>query len=900
MGTIQLKNNWMVEGFSRGIGLDRGVHRATYKPASAVPAKIPGTIRRALLNAGLIPDPYFGDNAEKSLWVEDMEWWFTTRFPVPREHRDQYLTLEIQGINYSGEVYLNGELLGEPVGMFNPAVYDVSESLRFSGENYLAVRLEAPPDSRTVGILNGRAIEEPYKQLYSIAQFCFGWDWAPHMVPIGIWRPVLLQSTGRGRLRHPRVVTRITGESSARIELSVDIQNLSGQDGGYDLEGRISGEGFNIKPISFQLDRTVGSGESELVETAINISPARFWWPHTMGDQPLYRLELTLTAPDGAVSHRIDQVFGIREIEMTANEGADEIIRKELENETGDVPAVYSMGRVAKSYPWTFVVNGRRMYAVGSNWVPVDSMLDLNRDRYEHLIRLAEDAGMNLLRVWGGGLYETDDFYDICNRRGILTWQEFLSNRNVGRIDRPRLLEGVREAILRLRNNPSLALWCGGNEFDPDDKSSRELVDELSEVVAELDPDRDFHRASPYMGDDHYWGVWHRREPYTAYRRVRPFRSEAGLSAPPGVENMRRFIPEADLWPYNRDMWEYHGERIPKRGHMGKQDYYVNEYGPAVSLADYVRKAQLSQAIGNQFNLEFCRRNKYANSGVLIWQYNDCWPALSWSQVDWYGRPKPSYYHLKRAARPLHLTADYSRYRWEPGEQFRASLHLINDRPDPVDGLKCRAVLFDLDHNILAEHEVVAGIGPDESVQVGELLWDVPADSEPTTFFLHLELGDREGGRLSTNLYWFGVGEVGTAVSGKKKKKDDPDVADYSNLFAQLEQLKPVTLEYKISQLENQEDSGGGGDFLVTVRNPADTLAFNVGLEADDLPAGVRLLFSDNYFHLPPGEAVEVRVSCRALGIRRGRCRPTLSLSGWNCPQTDISLDIDLGDQSSS
>jgi len=196
------------------------------------------------------------------------------------------------------------------------------------------------------------------------------------------------------------------------------------------------------------------------------------------------------------------------------------------------------------------------MFAKGGNWIPVDQLLRLDRDRYDGLLRLFKDANFNLLRVWGGGLYETDDFYDLCDEYGILAWQEFLSNRNFSKIDRESFLNGAESAILRIRNHPSLTFWCGGNEFDPDDQGSREVIDELADLLKKLDPQREFHRASPYMGDDHYWGVWHRMEPYTKYRIVRPFRSEAGLNAPPVSENYRIFTPQNLLWPpdttYNR------------------------------------------------------------------------------------------------------------------------------------------------------------------------------------------------------------------------------------------------------------------------------------------------------------------------------------------------------------
>ena len=277
-----------------------------------------------------------------------------------------------------------------------------------------------------------------------------------------------------------------------------------------------------------------------------------------------------------------------------------------------------------------------------------------------------------------------------------------LSNRSFSKIDRDNFLEGAESAILRIRNHPSLTFWCGGNEFDPDDKGSKTVIDALAELLAKKDPQREFHRASPYMGDDHYWGVWHRMEPYTRYRVVRPFRSEAGINAPPVWENYRRFTPESFLWPPDSTYVEYHGESNIRFTHLKKSLRYANEFGES-STMELITKGQLYQALGNEFDMEFCRSNKFRNSGFLVWQYNDIWPCLSWSIVDWYGTPKPSYYFMKRASRPIHISADYERYLWSAGETFKTDIYLLNDTQNPLNRLTFHAKLIRCDGEILSE-----------------------------------------------------------------------------------------------------------------------------------------------------------------------------------------------------
>ena len=210
------------------------------------------------------------------------------------------------------------------------------------------------------------------------------------------------------------------------------------------------------------------------------------------------------------------------------------------------------------------------------------------------------------------------------------------------------------------------------------------MIDSLAALLTRLDPEREFHRASPYKGDDHYWGVWHGQEPYTKYRVVRPFRSEAGVNTFPVPEDYARFTPPGLLWPLDTTYVEYHGEYNTRFELVKKLNRYADEFGASSSIGDEIQKSELYQALATSFNMEFCRSHKFQNSGVLIWQYNDIWPCISWSIVDWYGTPKPSYYFLKRAAEPVHVAADYERYRWKAGETFAADIHLLNDTEDPV------------------------------------------------------------------------------------------------------------------------------------------------------------------------------------------------------------------------
>ena len=690
-GRIDLGGAWRMMDLTRGVGVARQVYLPGRMPDGTLPIRVPGTVRAALLEAGEIPDPYVGYDNEKSLWVEDKEWWFFRTFEVAADLEGRFIELSFAGTSFLGEAYLNGTLVGRLEGMLNPRAFDVGAALRYGGENSLAVRLEAPPDVRANETGRGLTWYTNRDQLYSIAQCMYGWDWGPHGVPIGIWLPVELRVSGSLRIDRPYVRSRIPSPKQALLTIDLDVTNHSDAPRAAALAGTIVEKDTRRRAAEFERSLSLAPGETRTVTLEVPVREPRLWWPNGMGAQSLYRLDARVS--EGAeLSENASVQLGIRELRLVANENVEAFV-KSMKDDSG---SVYHLGKAIGSYPWTFEVNGFKMFAKGGNWIPVDQLLRLDRDRYGRLLRLARDAHFNLLRVWGGGLYETDDFYELCDEYGLLAWQEFLSNRSFSKIDRESFLEGAAAAVLRLRNRPSLTFWCGGNEFDPDDEGSKAVIDALDALLKRLDPQREFHRASPYLGDDHYWGVWHGKQPYTRYRVVRPFRSEAGVNAFPALESYLRFTPEALRWPADETFVEYHGEYNTRFHHLTKLRRYADEFGAPRSLADLVAKSELYQALANAFDLEFCRANKFSNSGLLVWQYNDIWPAVSWSIVDWYGTPKASYYFQKRAARPVHVSADYERYLWKAGETFAADVHLLDDGDTPVRGATWRARILDV------------------------------------------------------------------------------------------------------------------------------------------------------------------------------------------------------------
>ena len=868
-----LNGTWLMKDYSPGVGVTKEVYIPGKQPKDCLPIQVPGTVRSALLADGEIPDPYYGYDNEKSLWVEQKEWWFFRTFTLGAGEKGKWIDLEFEGASFQGEVWLNGTRVGDLKGMLNPRSLDISGALKYGGTNTIAVRLEATPDARDNLMARGLTWDAPRDQLYSIAQCMYGWDWGPHGVPVGLWKPVRLRVSGPLRIDHPYVVSRINTAAEAVCTVAVDVRNLSSALRKGSVRGLIEEEESGKGAGEFAGEFTLSPGEIRRLTFDITVKNPRLWWPNGMGAQSLYVLRETVSA-GGAVSEESSVSFGIRELKLVENENIAEYI-KTMKTEVG---SQYQLGKVVGSYPWTFQVNGRKMFVKGGNWIPVDQLLRIDRDRYDRLLSLARDANFNLLRVWGGGLYETDDFYELCDRYGILAWQEFLSNKSFSRIDRPNFLEGAESAVYRLRNHPSLTFWCGGNEFDPDDAGSKAVIDDLEALVKRLDPAREFHRASPYKGDDHHWGVWHGQQPYSAYRIVRPFRSEAGMNTFPVAEDYARFTPQSDLWPLDTTYIEYHGEYNVRFQHLKKLMRYADEFGPSASIHGAIMKSQLSQALANSFNMEYCRAHKYQNSGLLIWQYNDIWPCISWSMVDWYGTPKPSYYYQKRACRPVHISADYERYRWAPGETFAADVKLLNDTEDPVTGARYEAKLLSLEGKTLAEVSGPASGASNSSSTIGRIEMKIPEEMNGKSFFVSVALTGGDGKPVSDALY-----PIAVTASAKGD--------DYAGIFAGMDSMPKadvaVTAPIQMRMIEAKY-----GSINIVLSNPTGGLAFFVRVRLLQESASLRTAYSDNYVSILPGESKEIRVTLQNSTPEAHPAELRFEASGWNTPAKSFYMKV--------
>jgi len=705
------------------------------------PAQVPGDVRLDLLRAGKIDDPFYAANNEDSRWVDARDWWYTREVEFALKE-DERAFLVLEGVDYQSAVFFDGKPLGRHTGMFSRQIHELQSSVVMTVAHFatasqssdktssrhsspviakhpcgtrhtLAIRIwgsdALPKLRRTLGQrIWGRIVKpmfappnEPFPDRYATlkCQMQFGWDFAPRLRTCGIWDEATIVIANSVFVRDAFVKCQMTNDKSQIAHVRVSLELDSDREQGVSAQCVVRGKNFAAPAQTFAFDLPLARGV-QTHELAFDLRDARLWNPWDRGEPNLYEIEMEVLSPSSSeFLDSMSTTFGIRSFRLARAPGAP--ARSVTLSHPG--PSERNEG----SEPWTFVVNGQREFVRGANWVPLDAIPGrLTRSDYAARLKQARDANVNLLRVWGGGLKEKRAFYDLCDELGLLVWQEFpFAGATLDRFPRDRaFLDFTREecsAIVRaLRNHPSLVVWCGGNEFNT--RGNHAVVETLREVVERADGTRPFKPASPYRDEAHNWGVWHRLANLRDYRDdPTPFLSEFGLQSLPGIESLKKFLPDDALTAPNA-LWEYHHGELKKLERYaasvvrrGSSDASNQPPSPVTELAlsvskghpshlsmtteDWIDATQRAQAFGLQIAIEHMRRRKGKTAGVAVWQFDDAWPAISWSVIDYYGTPKRAYEELKRLYSPVLASFDYALQPRRRGDVVHGELWLIND-----------------------------------------------------------------------------------------------------------------------------------------------------------------------------------------------------------------------------
>jgi beta-mannosidase len=682
---MKMNDNWKIKHFDVGAARDLEVAAPEYIDYFWMKASVPGDVHSTLIDRNLIEDPFYGHNDLKCQWVEEKVWWYRNTFEFNDEiSKDHRYELIFEGLDTFATVYLNGVELGSTSNMFISHSFEVARELK-QGKNVLAVKFD-PVHVHVKDKVQYYWSGFSKKRIWTRkAQSHYGWDWGPRLVAAGIWKEVHLEKRTFAKIDHVFAKTKSISPEKAIVEVEVDIASFR-KDKEYVVDVNLSYGEDNVS-TKVKVDRKQAT-------VVLEVENPKLWWTHDIGTPHLYQLQVGLLA-DGVKVDNHQEDFGIRTIEVQRTD------------ENGN-PC------------FTFVLNGEKLFAKGANWIPIDSFIGAVPDsRYRHLIKMSKDANMNMLRVWGGGVYEKEVFYDECNRLGILVWQDFMFSCALYPDYNKNFMANVKEEIIhvvkRLRNHPCLALWCGNNENDwlyealfssgeithpfYGEKIYHEL---MPEILEELDPTRLFWPSSPFGGNDHNsreegdthnWQVWHGNieprtfgEPQTVNYSVEGlsfknfkndttlFASEFGMHASSNRYTLGRNIPK-DQFYWGSEEMAYRNKDI----HHPKGILLMEGYtGVPKDLDEYIAYSMLTQAEGLKYGIEHYRRNKPHTSGALFWQLNDCWPGTSWSVIDYYLLPKASYHYARKFYSPVLLTLDH-----EPGKELK--VWVVNDRLDAYE-----------------------------------------------------------------------------------------------------------------------------------------------------------------------------------------------------------------------
>ena len=598
-----------------------------------IPAVVPGSVQTALLKAGRIPDPYIGRNDGIARQESFKTWWLKTKFERPKDVSGERLVFG--GICDSCAIWLNGQKLGEHKGMFAELTYDVS-SILAEGENTLIVRLDPAPQRIGSGEPNDFFIGMNVGWLdTAVINNIYGWHYI-NLPTLGIWRSVSLRASPTVEIIDPFIATQDALAGLIRLHLTL---RGAGENWRGRLIGSIRPENFEGEAYHFACELDSAAREkTELFE--FTVPDAKPWWPVDHGDPNLYRMMLSFLPEAGAPDHK-SFTFGIRAIEMRPTpEGPD-----------------------PEKYNWTFVVNGKPIFVKGANWCTPDALLRFERERYDRFLRLAKDSHMQLLRAWGSGMPETDEFYDLADRYGIMILQEWPTAWNSHNIQPYEILEEtVRHNTIRIRNHPSLVMWGGGNESS---HPTGPAIDMMGRYSHELDGTRPFHRGEPWGGSIHSYAVYWGREPLDRNLSLTStFIGEFGLASVPNYETVERFLPAEELerWPPASDSgFTHHMPVFNLKGGQAIMSQYVPDFVPNNGLKNFILGTQMAQATGMRHTLELARTRWPEATGVAYYKLTDNNPAASWATVDWYGAPKIAYHVLRGAYRPLHVCLLFNR-----------------------------------------------------------------------------------------------------------------------------------------------------------------------------------------------------------------------------------------------
>lgn len=771
-------------------------------------AKAPGTVHTDLLAAKKIPDPFYRMNENDVQWIDSQQWLYRRDFVLsPNFLKEKKIVLVAEGLDTYAKISINGKFVAYTANMFVEHRFDIKRFLK-AGKNRIEILFDSPTvRSKSIekkfGSLN--VANDSHRVYVRKAQYSFGWDWGPRLTTSGIWRNIFIEAYSHPRLHSPFAKIISLSKSAAIVDITVDIEPPS---------QRLLTLRLFVADSTSSFEHTFRV-KGNHARARIKIPHPRMWWPNGYGNQPMYNTVLTLVHESDVIDE-IEFSFALRTVRLVQQNDAE-----------------------GKSF--IFEINGKKIFCKGADWIPSDSFVPRIADTtYERLLTLAKDAHMNILRVWGGGIYEQNIFYELCDRLGLMVWQDFMFACGEYPQQQWFLKEANTEAekvVKRLRNHPSIIVWCGNNECEwlfcmenpgksPDDMTGAKIFrDLLPSVCRKFDGTRPYWRSSPFgigfpndesNGNHHQWQVWSAWKDYRHYENDRArFITEFGFQAPANRKTLEEVSRSEDRTPQSLFM-EHHNKQIegPERLFRFQSAHFILDS----DFDKFIYQGQLVQAEALKTAIEHWRRRKFKTAGALFWQLNDCWPVSSWAVVDSALRPKAAYYFAKKFYAPLLVS--FKRL------VKSVEVWLTNDTFERYEGTLTIS-LRSFSGKILRRKKIPVSISPNSSCSCASFTYDTFPKSDPTTHYLHVSFLV-DGDTVSENRLFF--------VEPKYFHLPEPNIG--------------------VVVREGKENI-----FSVSLRSK--TFVKNLRLEVE----GENAEFDDNYFDVDAGETKMVRIVSRLSNI---------------------------------
>ncbi|NIJ45862.1 beta-mannosidase [Wenyingzhuangia heitensis] len=754
---------WKMKMMLPGEGVKQGLHQLPPEDIETHvwnPAKIPGDVYTDLWKAGVIEDPYYGRNSVKAQWVMQYEWWYSYQFNVTEDIGENMVRLDFDGVDYACDVWLNGEYLGSHEGAFSPFSFDINHALRTSkkwlkSSNILMVRLAPPPqvNSRVAGR------KTPW----------FG-DYWRDLIPFGLYRPIRMVTTGKARITDLYVKPKINKDKSAYANLEIEVENTASIPKQMSFVGTIEGKNFKSKEIKVEFSKLIKPGK-QIVKKQVKINNAKLWWPWDLGEPNLYTAKISLK------DHKINQdynetTFGIREVSMKWNPGftKDEV-----------------------SFPRTTVINGKPIFIRSACWGgPPDIFVGrTTEEKYKRLIKLAKEANMNNIRIFGWHPPEIPIFYKLCDEAGITVWQDIipLGTGNLSKDEAflEKIFKEGESVITERRNHPSLIMMEGGEEMflrSGDAMFTRNFLETLgkrlqakvdlpyvpdSPLTCETAQEAGYKPKEAVHALRYFYGMgkqlmedWYSSLDY-------PIVPEYAITSVPNVESLKKFIPKDELWTPGVS-WGHHWADLDRLRIQNFDAFGEEKTG---SLQEFVDATQDAQGIIFQLGIEHFRRRKPVTSGISLCHFITYWPDMKWGLVDNYTQPKRSYYFVKTAFQPLLINLKFDKRRWKTSENFKGDIWVVNDFYKEYKNCKATYIIKDDAKNVLFKKSFnIDEIGENSSTKVLEINQKI-LKRVKKNFYVTLELKDKKGNVISENDYMLLIGDQQKASAQFKKMGEE-------------------------------------------------------------------------------------------------------------------------------